>query len=116
MKISWTLFIALPFLLEACAAGGSATANGNGATAIGGDGVNITNVSPSIALGDKVAEAASQAITQFYLRVPSPTLEQKAALENQAVSDGLKKSAELGMKPSAQQEAELRKEVKKVIK
>ena len=107
---------ALSALLQACAVGGNATAQGKGARAYGGDAVNITNVSPQIALGDKVAEAASRAISQFYLRFPSPTPEQKLALEDQAVSAGLKKAEELDITPSAQQEIELRKEVKKSIK
>lgn len=91
-----------------CASTGSANASAQSATARSGDSKNVTTVSVSLALGDKVAEAASNLIGKLSAGWAGPlTPDARQAAVNQGVQAGLDQAKAEGKTPTEEQKTEL---------
>jgi hypothetical protein len=105
-------YLLLSLLLFGCATGGPANANAPGSVATGGAATNVVSISPSIALGDKVADAASKAAEAYLKTLSLPASAISAADKKTAVDKGVEagvaEAQRQGKQPTAADQNELR--------
>lgn len=104
------------FIFSGCSYQGPVNAEGKGATAVGGlSNVNV-NVSPSIALGDEVAESASKAALAYLAGFSTPTT--SAAIDQatrRGVQTGIHKAEGQEQKVTPEKRDELERYVRQAI-
>lgn len=116
LLLSTAAFCLLAVAAAGCAETGGATVTGQNNTAITGNSTTNVIVAPSLALGDKVAQAAADAAKAYMGGLPSAISDaDRAAALDKGVDAGLDESRKSGHEPSDAEKSELKDKLKAAI-